>query len=82
MKHKYSAKITYKIDSEHPDYECISPKKRNGTLDYSDVYTLDDDYYYGTDDMLDYMKEDLLLIAGGGYNWKHVHDVKFDIREI
>lgn len=79
MKHKYLAKITYRIDSGHPDYKYISPTKRNGILDYSDVYTIYDEYI---DRPKEYIKEDLLLIAGGGYNTNHIHDVKFDIREI
>ena len=28
------------------------------------------------------MKDDLRLVAGGGYNWNHIGNIEYDIKEI
>lgn len=81
---RFKAKIKYTIDNGHRDYIYLPIDKRDGTLEYSDMYTIDEDglLELGYDNPKDFIKEDLLMIAGGGYNWKHVHNVKFEIKEI
>lgn len=79
---RFKAKITYTIDKNHPDYDCCPVNKRDGTLEYSDIYKIDKGYFNGYEDMIEYIIDDLLLIAGGGYNSDHVHNVKFEIKEV
>lgn len=74
MKKSILATITYTVDSKHPDF--YNPPI-NEVLSYSDVYTFDMDYY-DEDDVENYIKSDLRLVAGGGYNSKHIHNVSFD----
>lgn len=82
MERKFKAKITYTIDKDHPDYNLYPANKRDGALEYSSAYIMDENYYNGYEEMTKYIIYDLLMIAGGGYNWKHVHHVKFEIEEI
>jgi len=79
MKYQIEGKIVFDVDVKHPDFSCM--KKSKG-LEFSDVYTMDLDYFYGPDDMKDYIKSDLALVAGGGYNTDHIHNVKYEIKTI
>lgn len=78
----FNVKINYTIDKNHPDYNCCPVDERDGTLEYSDMYIMDEDYFNGYEEMIEYIVNDLLLIAGGGHNSDHVHNVKFEIKEI
>lgn len=82
MKRKFKAKITFTIDKDHPDYDRCLVNERDGVFEFSDVYRIDEDYLFGYDSPEEYIKEDLLLIAGGGHNSDHVHNIKFEITEI
>ena len=73
---KFKAKIIYTTDSEHPDTDGT---KR---LEFGDIYKINEDYFFGYDHIVSYIKKDLMLVAGGGYNADHIHDVKFEITEI
>ncbi|WP_289760598.1 hypothetical protein [Lactobacillus taiwanensis] len=65
------------MDSDHPDWKYLSNEQRTGVNEFSDTYTLDTDYW-GDDveGMKEYIRNDLALVAGGGYNTNHIHDVK------
>ena len=76
MKRKFKAKIAYTTDKNHPDTD------KEVRLDYEDAYIIDDRCFNGNDDIMEYIKEDMALVAGGGYNTSHIHDVKFEIREV
>lgn len=76
MIREFKASISFTTDKEHPDVH----KEKDYT--FSDVYKINDDCFWGDDDIISYIKNDLSLVAGGGYNTKHIHNVKFDIREI
>lgn len=76
MIRKFKAKITYTTDSGHPDTKEI---KR---MSFEDVYKIDENCYFGYDHMMSYIKKDLRLVAGGGYNTDHIHNVEFNITEI
>lgn len=78
----FRAKITYTIDKDHPDYNCCPLDERDGILEYSDLYIMEEDYFNGYEEMIEYIINDLLMIAGGGYNSDHVHHVKFEIEEV
>ena len=78
MKYTFNASISYTIDSRHPDYTAACKGKR---FLYSDVYRMDSDYFWSKDDMINYIRKDLAPVAGGGYDTKHIHNVKYTIIE-
>ena len=78
---KIYAKITYTIDAGHPDIECIHDWNENKVYTFEDTYIIDDCYTF-FDDVEGYVKNDLSLVAGGGYNSKHIHNVKFEIARV
>lgn len=81
MKTKIKARIIYKIDSEHPDISDMPEKYwKDKFFEYEDTYTFAD--WYTEEDAVAYVKTDLSLIAGGGYNSKHIHDVEYDIMSV
>ena len=77
---KIHGKITFIVDSEHPDIKYIKDWSESKILTFDDVYTFDDCYTF--EDVEGYVKNDLSLIAGGGYNSRHIHNVKFEISRI
>lgn len=81
---KYNAKIYYTIDKNHPDIEYVKDWTEDKEFDFSDTYTFNDEIYENEDEemILNYIKKDLRLIAGGGYNSEHIHNVRFEIKRI
>ena len=84
---KYYAKINFTIDKDHPDIqcvkECVKDWTENKMFDFDDTYTFDEGYDgFTEDDYINYIKRDLKLVAGGGYNWDHIHNVTFEIKEV
>ena len=77
---KIHGKISYTVDTGHPDIQYIKDWSESKILTFDDVYTFDDCYTF--EDVEGYVKNDLSLIAGGGYNSKHIHNVKFEISRI
>ena len=77
MKSKYHGKIMYTMDKSHPDIEYAKDWTENKVYAFKDEYTFDACYTH--EDIIDYIKHDLSLVAGGGYNTEHIHNVKFDI---
>jgi len=78
MKKSILATIYYTVDSEHPDIQYI--KNPSKIQSFTDVYRFDTDYLgdISRHDMENYAKNDLRLVAGGGYSTKHIHNVKFE----
>lgn len=78
---KIKAKITYKIDGNHPDIDDMPEKYW-----YDKVFTYEDTYTfspgYTREEAILLIKNDLKLIAGGGYNYNHIYDVEFEIEEV
>lgn len=76
------AKLTYTIKPTHPDFQYLaeswSPEKR---FTDEDTYHIDPDKFYGEDDIKDYIMEDMLLVAGGGYDWKGIDNIEFEMKE-
>ena len=78
-----TATIYYTIDKNHPDRKYMN----NGST--SIIRTFTDTYLFPTEEkrsvwykadreaMERYIKSDLRLVAGGGYDSKHIHNVKF-----
>lgn len=89
---KLKATIKFTVDENHPDYEYISEEHRKNGLEFSDIYTFDVRTipgnpmgYWNPDDytgMCNYAKHDLALVAGGGYNTEHIHNVEYDLKWI
>lgn len=70
-------KIYYTMDKDHPDWNCVIGEKSESRIhEFDDTYRFDPELYTKAD-AIRYMKNDLSLIAGGGYNRKHIHNVKF-----
>ena len=49
-------------------------------LSFDDTYTFDDSYT--EEECINYIKRDLKLVAGGGYNSDHIHNVTFEIERV
>lgn len=79
MKRQWKAKLTYTIDSGHPDFACIHDWEEGKVYVYEDVYTCDVDVE--REKIAAYARNDMLLVAGGGYNHDHVCVVSFEIKE-
>lgn len=82
MKKSIRATIYYTVDSEHPDIQYI--KNPSGIQSFTDTYTFDTNYVGNVtrSEMENYAKNDLRLVAGGGYNSKHIHNVSFEFKSV
>lgn len=77
---KYYGKIKCTIDKDHPDIKYVKDWTEDKVMEFSDEYTFDPDYT--EDDCVAYIKRDLKLVAGGGYNADHIHNVEFEIERV
>ena len=76
---KINAKIKYKVKPTHPDLGDLPEHLwKNKVFTYDDEYTFDDDDW-GEEDAKAYIRRDLALVAGGGYNAKHIYDVEYEM---
>lgn len=82
MKKSILATIHYTVDSEHPDIQYI--KNPSEIQSFTDTYTFDTNYVGNVtrSEMENYAKNDLRLVAGGGYNSKHIHNVSFEFKSV
>lgn len=79
---KFAAKIIYKVKPTHPDIGDMTEELwKDKEFTYEDIYDYSDSMWE-REDAIEDMKEDLMGIAGGGYNWDHIYDVKFEIEVI
>lgn len=76
---KYRGTISYRITEDHPDRKYFK-KDLSERLTYSDIYTFKEEL--SKESIVNYIKYDLALVAGGGYNTDHIRDVKFTIKEV
>ena len=77
---KYHGKITYTIDNGHPDIKYVEDYKEEKIFTFEDTYTFNEDY--PKENVTEYIKRDLMLVAGGGYNTEHIHNTKFEIEKL
>lgn len=81
VKQKYKATIFYTIDATHPDIKYLNEEyNENKVFNYSDIYSFPADY--AIDYCMSIIKSDLRLVAGGGYNSEHIHNVTFNIEKM
>lgn len=80
---KFKAIMIYTIDKKHSDFKYLKDKE-NWTEDreytFEDTYTFTEDY--NVDDVKEYIKKDMMLVCGGGYNTDHIHNVKLEIKRV
>lgn len=76
---KYHGKISFTIDKGHPDIKYVNDWTEDKILTFTDTYTFNDDYT--EESIVQYIKRDLSLVAGGGYNTDHIHNVTFEIEK-
>lgn len=81
MKKHLRATIYYNVDRAHPDIKYI--KNPDDVQTFTDLYTFDTRFTGDIElsEMKAYCKNDLKLVAGGGYNADHIHNVRFEFME-
>lgn len=80
MKAQYKAKIIFTIDKDHPDIKYVKDWTEDKVLTIEDVYIFNNNYT--KENIIAYIKNDLMLVAGGGYNTDHIHNIEFEIKQI
>lgn len=79
MKRKIKATIFYKMDEGHRDKDCVVGGWEKGKeFSFSDTYIITEGSFYSEDDMYEYIKHDLALVAGGGYTTDHIYDTRYE----
>lgn len=81
MKRVFNATIKYKVKETHPDIHDLPEELWKGKV-FTYEYTYRFDPAGEVEDMVDYMKSNLRLVAGGGYSTRHIYDVEFEIEEV
>lgn len=74
------ARIDYTVDAVHPDIKYLKDWDQNKTYSFEDVYCFNNELPIS--EIKDYIKDDLMLVAGGGYTTEHIHNVDFTIYKI
>lgn len=75
MQKSIRATIKYDTTKDHKD---TYGKACKGLI-YAYTYAIDTDCFYSEDAIIDYLKEDLSLVAGGGYDYNNIKNVTFKI---
>lgn len=79
LRRRFYGKITFTMDKEHPDIKCVENWTEDKVFEFADYYEFSMDYT--KDEIESYIKQDLKLVAGGGYDTEHIHNVNFEIRQ-
>lgn len=77
---EYSGKIFYTIDEGHPDIKYVKDWTEDVVYDFDDEYTFSEEWE--EEIAIESIKNDLRLVAGGGYNTDHIHNVRFEINRM
>ncbi len=75
MKKTIKASIYFDTTEGHPDSKGMK------NLEYSDAYRIDTDYFMGYDSIDSFIRQDLALVAGGGYDTDNIENVKYNLKE-
>ena len=76
---KIKGVIKYKVKKNHPDLKYIDEDERDNEFEFCDVYNIDPNNFWGRDHIESYIKHDLALVAGGGYDTDTIKDVKITL---
>lgn len=77
---KYHGKIQFKIGLDHPDFMYVGEWEEDKVFYFEDTYSFEDDC---TEESIhNYMKRDMALVAGGGYNTDNIDIVGFEIKRV
>lgn len=68
-------KISCTIDKDHPDIKYTKDWSEDKIYTFEDIYTFSDAYTFS--DVRGYIENDLALVAGGGYDTDHIHNVSY-----
>lgn len=77
---KIKGTIFYMVDKYHPDYQYIRDPENEQT--FTDTYTFDERYFPYLENCKEYMKRDLMLVAGGGYTVGNIHNIRFEFEKV
>ena len=75
MKYEIKVKLSCTIDENHPDIRYVDDWSPDKVFDFEDTYYFDIETW-PLKEAREYAQHDLALVAGGGYNTKHIHNVK------
>lgn len=75
---KYEGTIVYMITDNHPDRKYV--KDIGTTFTYSDTFIFDREF--PREMVEDYIRRELALVAGGGYDTEHLYNVNVTIKRI
>jgi hypothetical protein len=75
---KYEGTIVYMMKESHPDRKHV--KDISKAFTYSDTFTFDREF--PVEVIEDYIKRELALVAGGGYDTDHIYNVSVTIKKI
>ena len=78
---KYSGKISFTMGENHPDKGFVKDYTKNKLFTFEDIYYFNADYYT-TEEIQAFIKRDLRLVAGGGYNTENIDNVTFEIKRM
>jgi hypothetical protein len=80
---KYYGEIAFTMDENHSDIAYVNDWAEDKVFTFEDTYSFKADFVWGYEDgVIEYIKRDLMLVAGGGYNTDHIHNVTFTIERI
>lgn len=82
MKIQYIGKVWYTVDEGHPDIKYIEGWTKDKVYTFQDTYFFDMNFIHCEEEIKNYILNDLLTVAGGGYNKSHIHYVNFSIQKI
>jgi len=75
---KYEGTIVYMIAPGHPDRKYV--KDIGKALTYSDTFTFNQEF--PREVIEGYIRRELALVAGGGYDTDHIYNVNMTIKKI
>lgn len=76
---KVKGVIKYKVKKNHPDLNYIPEDERDKEFEFCDIYKIDTDNFWGRDHIDAYIKHDLALVAGGGYDTDTIKNIKYTL---
>lgn len=86
MVRKFVATIYYTIKPNHPDVNCTEAIPNETEMEFTDEYSFDTKYdrWENTEECKEYIQQDLITIASGGYENRdgiYIDVLNFEIRE-